>query len=122
MKDASFISLLGSRELRSICDKFCHRAGFEPKIIFESDSPAAVRNMIAAKMGVGFWPEFTWGSLATKDILLLDIIEPSCHRDILIDYKENKVDCTEVVEFFEYLKAFFVRKLSESILLNGQRG
>ena len=121
LKDAPFISLLGSRELRSICDKFCHRAGFEPKIIFESDSPAAVKNMIAAKMGVGFWPEFTWGSLQTKDILFLDIVEPSCHRDILIDYKENKVDSAEVLEFFNYLKEFFVKKLSESILINGQR-
>ena len=77
--------------------------------------------MIAAKMGVGFWPEFTWGSLQTKDILLLDIVEPSCHRDILIDYKENKVDRAEVLEFFNYLKEFFVKKLSESILINGQR-
>ena len=44
-----------------------------------------------------------------------------CHRDILIDYKENKVDSAEVLEFFNYLKEFFVKKLSESILINGQR-
>lgn len=110
MKDEAFISLLGSRELRIICDKFCERAGFEPKIIFESDSPSSVRNMIAAKMGVGFWPEFTWGSLDTKDILLLDIVEPSCHRDIIIDYRENKADNSQVKEFFTYLKAFFCKE------------
>lgn len=121
LKDAPFISLLGSKELRSICDNFCHKAGFEPKIIFESDSPAAVKNMIAANMGIGFWPEFTWGSLETKDVLLLDIIEPSCHRDILIDYKENKVNSEQVLDFFNFLKEFFVRKLSESILIIGQR-
>ena len=116
LKDAPFISLLGSKELRLICDKFCSKAGFAPKIVFESDSPVTVRNMIAAKMGVGFWPQFTWGTLRSKDILLLDIIEPSCHRDILIDFRENKADNAQVVAFYTFLKQFFVRKLSESML------
>lgn len=121
VKEESFISLLGSRELRLICDKFCQKAGFEPKIIFESDSPSSVRNMIAAKMGVGFWPEFTWGNLDTKDILLLDIVEPSCYREITIDYRENKADNSQVEDFYNYLKTFFVRRLSESVLKHGQR-
>ena len=60
--EEGFISLLGSREFRYICDRFCQHAGFTPKIIFESDNPSAVKNMIAANMGIGFWPEFTWGN------------------------------------------------------------
>ncbi len=115
LSEAPFISLLGSKELRSICDKFCNKAGFSPKVIFESDSPVTVRNMIAAKMGVGFWPQFTWGSLDSKDIILLDIVEPSCHRDILIDFRENKADNTYVVAFYSFLKEFFARKMGESL-------
>ena len=49
--EEGFISLLGSREFRYICDRFCQHAGFTPKVIFESDNPSAVRNMIAANMG-----------------------------------------------------------------------
>lgn len=55
LKDEEFISLAGSRNLRVICDRFCMQAGFTPKIIFESDSTAAVQNLIAAGLGIGFW-------------------------------------------------------------------
>lgn len=58
-----FISLMGSKQLRWICDKFCRQAGFEPRIIFESDNPAAVKNMVCSNMGICFWPEFSWGNL-----------------------------------------------------------
>lgn len=101
-----FISLMGSRQLRWICDRFCQHAGFTPRIVFESDSPAAVKNMIAANMGVGFWPEFTWGALATDQVRLVEIREPVCQRDILFDMKKNKVNNSSVEEFFLFLKSY----------------
>lgn len=33
LKDEGFISLIGSREFRYICDRFCHHAGIRPKVI-----------------------------------------------------------------------------------------
>ena len=108
--EEGFISLLGSREFRYICDRFCQHAGFTPKIIFESDNPAAVKNMIAANMGIGFWPEFTWGSAESEKVRLLKIAEPVCQRDIIINYNRNKTDNRNVVEFFEFLTAYFEEK------------
>lgn len=108
--DEGFISLMGSRQLRWICDRYCQHAGFSPKIIFESDSPAAVRNMIAANMGVGFWPEFTWGRLETDRVKLVEINDPICRRDIIIDYKLNKTDSSTVVDFFGFFKDFCLEK------------
>lgn len=102
-----FISLLGSREFRYICDRFCQHAGFTPNIIFESDNPAAVKNMIAANMGIGFWPEFTWGSIENENVRLLEIEEPVCQRDIIITYNINKIDSHNVTEFYEFLVEFF---------------
>lgn len=105
-------SLLGSREFRYICDRFCQHAGFTPRIIFESDNPSAVRNMIAANMGIGFWPEFTWGSAQNEHVQLLKIEEPVCQRDIIINYNQNKTDSHNVIEFYEFLTEFFMaRKL-----------
>lgn len=104
--EEGFISLLGSRQMRWICDKFCQHAGFKPKIIFESDSPAAVKNMIASNMGVGFWPEFSWGKLESDHVLLLEITEPVCHRDLLFLCKHNKPDSSNVDDFFSFLKEF----------------
>ncbi len=105
-----FISLLGSREFRYICDRFCQHAGFTPKVIFESDNPSAVKNMIAANMGIGFWPEFTWGSIDNEHVRLLKIEEPVCQRDIIIKYNRNKMDSRRVVEFYEFLTGFFERR------------
>ena len=41
-----FISLSGSRSIRTICDRYCMQAGFVPHIIYESDSPDTVKNQI----------------------------------------------------------------------------
>lgn len=112
--DEGFISLMGSRQLRLICDRYCQHAGFSAKIIFESDSPAAVRNMIAANMGIGFWPEFTWGKLDTDKVKLLEIEEPLCRRDIIIDYKLNKTDSSTVTDFFDFFTNF-CRKKSKDV-------
>ena len=105
--DEGFISLLGSREFRYICDRFCQHAGFIPRIIFESDNPSAVKNMIAANMGIGFWPEFTWGSIENERVRLLKIEDPVCQRDIIIHYNRNKPDSRNVEEFYEFLTVFF---------------
>ncbi|MCI7181763.1 MAG: LysR family transcriptional regulator [Schaedlerella sp.] len=106
VENEGFISLMGSRQFRYICDKFCHHAGILPHIIFESDNPAAVKNMIAANLGIGFWPEFTWGKLENDKVLLLEIDDPECSRDILITYNKNKTDDSNVRDFFEFLKGF----------------
>lgn len=106
-KEEGFISLLGSREFRYICDRFCQHAGFTPKIIFESDNPSAVKNMIAANIGIGFWPGFTWGSAESENVRLLKIEEPVCQRDIIINYNQNKIDNHSVVEFYEFLTEYF---------------
>lgn len=108
--DEDFVSLLGSREFRYICDRFCQHAGFTPKIIFESDNPSAVKNMIAANLGIGFWPEFTWGSIENEQVRLLKIEEPVCQRDIIINYNRNKTDSRNVVDFYHFLTEFFQEK------------
>ena len=110
VEDEGFISLMGSRQFRAICDKFCHHAGIRPRVILESDSPSAVRNMIAANLGVGFWPAFTWGDAAHDRVRLLEITDPMCRRDIVISRQPIKADGRNVEDFFQFLTDFF-RKL-----------
>ena len=110
VKDEGFISLFGSKQLRGICDEFCRKSGFEPNVVFESDSPHAVKNMIGAHLGVGFWPEFSWGKINTDQVKLLKIIDPDCSRNIFIDYKNSKSDDKETLKFYNFLKKYFVSK------------
>jgi DNA-binding transcriptional LysR family regulator len=79
----------------------------KPNIIFESDNPTAVKNMIAANIGVGFWPEFTWGKIDSDRVLLLEIEDFIFSRDIVITCNKNKVDDLYVEDFFEFLKEYF---------------
>lgn len=110
MMDEGFISLAGSKQFSAICEKFCHTLGVKPKIIFESDNPSAVKNMIMANMGVGFWPQFTWGSVDEKHVRFLEIEGVLCQRDIVISYNLNKQDNSNVIAFYDFLKTRFFTK------------
>ncbi len=101
-----FISLSGSRSIRTICDRYCLHAGFVPNIIYESDSPDTVKNLIASGLGVGFWPHYTWGQGDMEQIKLLPIAEPTCQRDIIVQLHQQAVDQEEVVNFFNFLNQY----------------
>ena len=106
VENEDFISLSGAKQLRTICDKYCQNAGIKPNIIFESDTPSAVKNMIAANMGIGFWPDFSWEKIQNDRVKLLSIDNPLCSRDILITYKKNKSDNSKAEAFYKYLTKY----------------
>ena len=54
----SYVSLESNRPLRTICDLICQSISFTPNIVYESDNPETVRDLIAAGLGVGFWPQY----------------------------------------------------------------
>ncbi|MBQ8295634.1 MAG: LysR family transcriptional regulator [Clostridia bacterium] len=103
VKDENFIMLSSSRLFGVICNKFCSMAGFLPKILFESDSPVAVQNIISMGSGVAFWPEYSWGKVKNKNIVLLPIVNPVCQRDLIIDLHERMPKSEYAQEFYEYL-------------------
>lgn len=107
----NFVSLMGSKQFRWICDKFCRQEGIEPNVVFESDSPSAVKDMIANNMGVGFWPRFTWGSVDSRGIRLLRIEGVDCQRDIVFVMQKNKRDSRRVEEFFQFLHDYTWKKI-----------
>lgn len=117
--EEGFISLAGSKQFTAICDKYCRSVGFKPKIIFTSDNPAAVKNMIMANMGVGFWPEYTWGKVDEEHVRLLEIEDLEFKRNLIISYNLNKMDNCNVVDFFEFMKDFLIKKRYEYSGCNG---
>ena len=109
----SFISLAGTKGLRSICDRFCLHAGFKPNVVFESDNASAVKNLIAASIGVGFWPQHTWETHKGSDMVLLPISEPHCQRDIIVQLHHTSESYEESFRYFEYLVGFFEKLKKE---------
>lgn len=105
-----FICLAGSRQFRSICDRFCHRAGFAPRVVFESDSPATVRGLIAVGSGVGFWPAASWGSPGSG-VRLLRMKDQVCRRALLIERAATCQPQDAATDFADFLQDFLARRL-----------
>ena len=103
VKDESFIMLSSTRLFGVICNKFCSIAGFYPKILFESDSPTAVQNIISMGAGIAFWPEYSWGKLQNKNLTLLPISDPVCQRDLILELHERQPRSAYAEDFYNFL-------------------
>ncbi len=109
VKDEGFVHLAGSRTFSALCDKLCMQAGFKPNIAFESDSLIAVKNVISANAGVGFWPAYSWGKL-TSDVLLLPIAEQDCKRVLTVNLHESVYPSAAAQDFYEFLVKFLQKR------------
>lgn len=109
LKNEKFIYIAGSRPFRSVCDKICENIGFKPSIGFESDSPIAVKNIIGADAGVGFWPEYSWGKINSKDVKLLPVTDAECKRELIVEL----YDQAGMSEYAENFYEFLISKLSK---------
>lgn len=111
LKDEGYIRLGHGWQLRSICDSFCFEAGIHPKGIFESNSPESVRNLIAAGLGIGFWPEKTWGGPPEGRVTLIPIRFPVCSRDIVVTMYEHAKEKPMVENFLNYICEYFEKEI-----------
>ena len=112
LQKTNFIGLYGSKQLRSIFNEYCERIGFKTHITFESDNALAVKDAIASGIGVGFWPEFSWGRVNNRRIRLLKITDAEFKRDIVITLRKNKQDNSRSERFYQFLTGLLRRASS----------
>lgn len=120
VKDESFISVGGLKNFKAICNGFCALAGFIPSTTFESDSALAVKKVIAAKAGVGFWPEYSWGRESHSGVSIVKIKEPECRRKIIVVRHDNGNNSSVVDEFYKYLSDFVLKQKEKVKLKNSK--
>ena len=107
-----FICLAGSRTFRAVCDEACAQAGVAPRVAFESDSPAVVKSMIGLGLGVGFWPERSWGSLEDSSATLTAIVDAPFARTIEIEPAHGPLS-KEAAAFHGFLVSRFEARWRE---------
>lgn len=112
LQETNFIGLYGSKQLRSIFNEYCERIGFKTHITFESDNALAVKDAIASGIGVGFWPEFSWGRVNNRRIRLLKITDAEFKRDIVITLRKNNQDNSRSERFYQFLTGLLRRASS----------
>lgn len=116
VENESFISLKPGTNLRELTDRFCHNAGFNPNVVFESDDPATVRGLIKAGLGLAFIPEISWGGAIVPSTALLHIEDPLCYRTLKLYWLRDKYLPKSAELFKDFLIDFFhkVEKISTS--------
>lgn len=102
MQSSGFIMLAGSRNISNLCLSQCAKLGFRPTVAFESDNPSVVRKMIGLGLGVGFWPEHSWGELGSG-ARLAPILEPGFVRTIEVARTHHGSPNTQADEFYAFL-------------------
>lgn len=107
LREEGYIRLGHGWQLRSICDDFFRQAGVRPQMIFESNSPESIRNLIAAGLGIGFWPEKSWGVMPGSRVVLIPIRYPVCQRDVLVTEFEQAKEKPVVEDFLNYMCEYF---------------
>ncbi len=109
VKEEGFVHLAGSRKFSALCDRFCLQAGFKPNVAFESDSIVAVKNIISANAGVGFWPAYSWGRLPA-DACLLPVRGQDCRRRLTVCLHESPYPSAIGADFYDFLVKFLQRR------------
>ena len=108
-----FIALAGSRRFREVCDSFCARRAFTPHIAFESDNPLVVKKMIGLGLGVGFWPDHSWGDLDPKSCRLVHLQEPEFTRDVIVAKTSRCTPDSEAQRFYDFLLDYVAKRWEE---------
>lgn len=108
-----FIALAGSRRFREVCDTFCARRAFTPHIAFESDNPLVVKKMIGLGLGVGFWPDHSWGDLDSKSCRLVHLRETEFMRDVIVAKTSRCTPDSEAQRFYEFLLDYVAKRWEE---------
>lgn len=108
-----FIALAGSRRFREVCDTFCAQRAFTPHIAFESDNPLVVKKMIGLGLGVGFWPDHSWGDLDPASCRLVHLRETEFTRDVIVAKTSRCTPDSEAQRFYEFLLDYVAKRWEE---------
>ncbi len=68
LENVGFISLPSAAGFGRFVSDMCASECFQPNVVLESDNPSVVREMIGMGLGVGFWPEKSWGPVTSEKI------------------------------------------------------
>ncbi len=84
LADQSFITARKGHWLRRLLDRLFAARGITPKIVCESDEPAAIAQLISAGLGIGLVPAFARRSAASLPVAWIAVDSPDCRRGVTL--------------------------------------
>jgi DNA-binding transcriptional LysR family regulator len=101
-----FISYREGARLRELLDGAAADAGFEPRIILESNESRRIRRLVARGLGIAILPRSH--AVGTSDaIATARLVEPSLARDITIAWRAGRRLPPAVAEFLSLARETF---------------
>lgn len=107
--DEPFVALRRGYDLRDLTDRFCQEAGFVPDVVCELNEPGAIRNMVAAGLGVAFLPEVSWRMVPEPVPRGLHIRRPNCWRTLRLVWRTERYESVAARSFRQFTVAYFRR-------------
>lgn len=91
LKDEPFIVLKEGQGFRKLTINLCREAGFEPRIVFESNNMETVQSLVATGMGVTLVPRFIARAPRSEFVpVYLPLAEPVPSRTLVIAYRHGR--------------------------------
>ena len=103
----SFLGMQKGSSMNEIAVALCHRAGFSPHFVLESDNPGTMRELMRLGLGIAFNPVITWKEVSEDDFCLVPIDGMECCRYIYLSVRPEAYHSKAVRAFRDYLVAFF---------------
>ena len=98
LADETFVSYRAGAQLREILIDAGRRAGFEPKVTFESSESLPIRALVNRGMGVAMLPRSD-AFMPGPDVAVAKLTAPTLMRDITIAWREDRRLSPAAAEF-----------------------
>lgn len=97
-----FVSMKTNHGLQKFCDELCQKNGFTPKIICECSESSAVINLVAAGLGVSFFP-YSDSEKTELPVVLLRIKDLDFKNVLQLAWKKKRCFSKAAIHFREYV-------------------
>lgn len=106
LKDEPFIVLKEGQGFRKMTMDLCRNAGFEPKIVFESNNMETVQSLVATGMGVTLVPHFIARAPRSEFVpVYLPLADPAPSRTLVVAYRRGRYLSKAAKAFVETFKS-----------------
>ena len=107
VSDEPFLTFPVNMPYHNLCNRMWDESGISPRVSLESDNPQSLKDLLAAGMGVAFWPQFSWGEADESEIHLLHLIKPKASRIVTVTQNPKQRISKAAEDFFRFSIAYF---------------
>ena len=106
LADEAFISFRTGARLRELLVSAGREAGFEPRVILESNESQRVRRLVSRGLGVAILPRSD-AEGPGADVAVVKLVEPQLQRDITLAWREGRRHAPAAATFLELAREVF---------------